>query len=77
VSSYGAKTHLLRLLERVANGEQITITEQGVPIAKVVPVSDADRHDTSEVIERIKAFRKGHTLGGLSVREMINEGKKY
>ena len=40
VGAYEAKTHLPRLLERVANGERITITKHGVPIAILIPVGD-------------------------------------
>jgi len=32
-----AKTHLSRLLERVARGEEIVIAKAGKPIAKLVP----------------------------------------
>jgi len=34
-----AKTHLSRLLERVAEGEEIVIAKAGKPIAKLVPYS--------------------------------------
>ena len=33
-----AKTHLCRLLARVASGEEITIAKAGVPVARLVPV---------------------------------------
>ena len=32
-----AKTHLSRLLERVAEGEEILIAKSGKPVAKLVP----------------------------------------
>ena len=38
VNIHQAKTHLSRLLRRVAAGEEITIARAGVPIAKLVPV---------------------------------------
>ena len=37
-----AKTHLSRLLERVAEGEEIIIAKSGRPVAKLVRVA-ADR----------------------------------
>lgn len=76
IGSYEAKTHLPRLLERVAKGEEFTITKHGVPIARLVPVEQEQQRDVRAVIAELKKFRKGHTLGGLSVREMINEGRK-
>lgn len=36
-----AKTHLSRLLERVAAGEEIIIAKAGKPIAKLVPYLDS------------------------------------
>lgn len=38
VNIHEAKTHLSRLLRRVAAGEEITISRAGRPIAKLVPV---------------------------------------
>ena len=40
VGSYEAKAHLPRMLEKVAQGEKITITKHGVPVAELVPVSE-------------------------------------
>ena len=34
-----AKTHLSKLLERVADGDEIVIARAGVPIARLVPVN--------------------------------------
>lgn len=76
VGSYEAKTHLPALLERVGRGEEIVITKHGVPIARLVPIEQERRRDVRAVIEELKKFRKGHTLGGLSVRDMINEGRR-
>lgn len=38
VNVHDAKTHLSRLLRRVAAGEEIVIARAGVPVAKLVPV---------------------------------------
>lgn len=76
VGSYEAKTHLPALLERVALGEEIVITKHGVPIARLVPVDRGRQRDVRAVIEELKKFRKGHTLEGLSVRDMIDEGRR-
>jgi len=77
VGSYQAKTHLPRLLERAARGERITITKHGVPIAMLVPFEDRPKADIRSVIEELKKFRRGHKLGKLTIREMIEEGRKY
>lgn len=40
VNTHEAKTQLSRLLRRVALGEEITIATRGVPVARLVPVSE-------------------------------------
>jgi prevent-host-death family protein len=40
VNIHEAKTHLSRLIERVANGEEIVICKSGKPVAKLVPIRD-------------------------------------
>ena len=37
VNIHEAKTHLSRLLERVAMGEEVIIAKAGKPVAKLVP----------------------------------------
>ena len=38
IGAYEAKTHLPRLLDRVVQGESLTITRHGRPVARLVPV---------------------------------------
>lgn len=77
VGSYEAKTHLPRLLKKVARGERITITRHGVPVAMLVPVERKAKKDVKAVIEQIKAFSEGRTLGkDLTIRQMIEEGRR-
>ena len=40
VGSFEAKTHLPQLLERVAQGEEFTITRHGKPVARLVALAD-------------------------------------
>lgn len=42
VNTHEAKTQLSRLLRRVALGEEITIANRGVPVARLVPPAPAD-----------------------------------
>ncbi len=77
VGAFEAKTHLSRLLERVADGEKFTITKHGVPVALLVPVDVDTQRDSREVISELKRFRKGRTLGELSIREMVEEGRRF
>jgi len=74
VGIYEAKTHLARILDEVERGETITITRHGRPIAKLSPI-DVMKRPVAEVIADIRANRKGRTLGGLSIKELIEEGR--
>lgn len=76
VGAFDAKTNLARLLDRVANGERITITRHGVPVAMLVPASGERRQTVEATIADIIAFRRGRTLRGLSIRRMIEEGRR-
>ena len=37
INIHEAKTHFSKLLQRVAGGEEITISRAGVPVARLVP----------------------------------------
>ena len=76
VGAYEAKTHLGQLLDAVARGETITITKHGVPVAMLVPPSNEQRPDIDAVIAELKELRSTVSLGGLSIREMIDEGRE-
>jgi len=42
VNMHEAKTHLSKLVERVERGEEIVISRNGSPVAKLVPVPAKD-----------------------------------
>lgn len=77
VGSYEAKTRLPALLDKVEKGERVRITRRGVPIAEIIPAGRSDEEDIAQVIEDIRRLRKGVTTGGMSIREMIEEGRRY
>ena len=76
VGAYEAKTHLPKLLERVLKGERITITKHGVPVAVLQPPDPENTFDTKSVIAELRKLRNKHTLDGLSIREMIEKGRR-
>jgi len=76
VGAYEAKTHLPRLLDEVAAGESITVTRHGVPVAVITPVSPRGPAAVREAIAGLRAFRSRHPLGGMTLRELIDEGRR-
>lgn len=77
VGVYDAKTRLPRLLDDVEKGETITITRHGRPVARLVPVTGRRKRTVEEVIAAIEDFRRGHTLGDITIRELIEEGRRH
>ncbi len=77
IGAYEAKTHLPRLLDEVEKGERITITKHGRPVAVLVPPTSAQAVDVEAVMERMREFREGNNLRGLSIRELIDEGRRF
>jgi len=77
VGLFDAKTHLSALVERVAQGEEITITKHGVPVAVLIPAVDRRRKDPRKIADRLRALRQGVRLEGITIRELIEEGRRY
>jgi prevent-host-death family protein len=76
VGAFEAKTHLSRLLDEVEGGEAITITRHGKPVARLIPVTSPNREERRRTIAELKKLRDRQTLGGVSVRELIEEGRR-
>ncbi|MCP3956750.1 MAG: type II toxin-antitoxin system Phd/YefM family antitoxin [bacterium] len=77
VGAYEAKTHLSRLLDETANGHRVAITRNGNPVAVLSPVPTARTRDRRMIVEQLREFRKGVTTGGGTIREMIEEGRRF
>ena len=77
IGAFEAKTNLSRLLRRVQAGERFVITRHGRPVAELVSFRSDDSEKVQAAIDDLKAFRKTHRLDGLSIREMIEEGRRH
>lgn len=79
IGSYQAKTHLPELLERVEHGEKILITRRGIPVAMLTQPPEKVTRDVRQVVEDMLAFRdsRKRTTGKLTIREMIEEGRRF
>jgi len=62
VNIHEAKTHLSRLLEKVAMGEEVIIAKAGTPVAKLVPIKPARRR-----------FKLGSAKGEFTVPDDFND----
>jgi prevent-host-death family protein len=75
VGTFEAKTHLSALLDRVMAGEEVVITKHGKPIARLVAAHRIDQARANDAFAKLKALRKRTTLGGLSWKELRDEGR--
>lgn len=76
VEALEAKALVGQLLDWVEAGEEVVITRQGKAVAHMVPVgaeSDSDRGRRAAA--RIRAMHKGVTLGGLAIKDLVNQGR--
>ena len=77
-----ADKQLSELLDRVEQGEEITITRQGPLVARLVPASDARQAASVEAFQRIR--RRAKTLSDTfsppvtidEILEWKNEGRR-
>jgi antitoxin (DNA-binding transcriptional repressor) of toxin-antitoxin stability system len=79
VGSYQAKTHLPELLERVAQGEKILITRRGLPVAMLTQPPQQVARDVRQVVADMLSYRdrQKRTLGKLTARDMIEQGRRF
>lgn len=81
IGIYDAKSSFSALLEKVARGERFIITNRSAPVAMQVPIEEARSGQTADEISSLftdmRALRQGVTLGGISVRELMDEGRRF
>jgi prevent-host-death family protein len=76
IGAYEAKTHLPRLLDEVAaTGKTFVITKHGQPVARLGPVRPS-KAEPAAVIAALRTARQGVRLDGLTLIDMINEGRR-
>ncbi len=81
VGSFEAKTKLAELLDKVEDGETVTITRRGKPVARLMPMPVGDREARmQDLIDEIVRTRKGRDRGakpGTTIPELIKAGRRY
>ena len=92
VGIFDAKKDLPSLLDEVEMGETVVITRLGKRVAVLEPVSEPAQptprpgerrrrspEEVQAILAEFREFREAHrgALRGLSVRELIDDGRKY
>jgi prevent-host-death family protein len=77
IGAFEAKNRLSELLTAVENGEEVTITKHGRPVAALIPFT---RHDPRRVAAAIAELRELRTkvrlAPGESLRDLISQGRR-
>ena len=58
-------------------GERFVITRHNHPVAELIPFQRREATRDRAAIDGPKEFQKTHSPGGLSVRQMVEEGRRY
>lgn len=85
IGAFEAKTHLSALLDAAARGEAVEITRRGKPVARLVPVDEAEEAgeaDRSPWVGKMRAaraaIRRSWTGPPVTIDEIIewkNDGR--
>ena len=83
ISAFEAKTRFGKLLDRVAQGEEIIITRHDKPVARIVPEGKRSLEKVRQAVAGLRALQKQiaarnagkKDLSWREVKAMIEEGR--
>lgn len=77
VGVFEAKNRLSALLDAVERGGEVVITRRGKPVARLTAHEPGfDREKARRAAAGLRAARAGARLDGLSIRDLIDEGRR-
>jgi prevent-host-death family protein len=76
IGAFEAKSKFGQLLDWVEAGDEIVITRRGKIVARLVPPAAAVDHGAGiAAAARIRARRRGVTLGALAIKDLVSAGR--
>ena len=76
IGAFEAKNKLGTLLDWVESGEEVLITRRGKAVARLVSAEPGfDQAKARQAAANIRARSVGVTLGGLKIKDLVNEGR--
>jgi prevent-host-death family protein len=76
IGAFEAKNRFGQLLDWVEAGEAVAITRRGKVVARLAPPGGAFNVEAaSAAADRIRVRRRGVTLGGAKITDLIAEGR--
>ncbi len=77
IGVFEAKNRLTALLDEVENGGEVVITRRGKPVARLIRAEFGLNGDKARrAADGLRAASKGQTLGDLTVKDLIAEGRR-
>ena len=77
IGAFEAKNKLGTLLDWVEAGEEVLITRRGKAVARLVPAEPGfDRAKARRAADDLLEARRGITLGGLKIKDLVSEGRR-
>jgi len=84
VTALEAKTRFGRLLDRVAQGEEIVVTRHDKPVARLVPADRPAQREVRAAVAGLRELRRAiamrresdPALTGAEVKSLIEEGRR-
>ncbi len=77
IGVFEAKNRLTALLDEVEAGHEVVITRRGKPVARLTAFEPGfDRARAQRAAQGLLAASRGQNLGGLSLKELIAEGRR-
>lgn len=79
IGTFEAKNRLSALLDLVEAGEEVTITRNGKPVARLVAAEARDDEKARRAVEAIREMRKQvkPDPDGLTIRDYVETGRRY
>ena len=84
VTALEAKTRFGRLLDRVAQGEEIVVTRHDKPVARIIPAGRPARHEVRAAVAGLRELRRAiamrrepdPALTGAEIKSLIEDGRR-
>lgn len=78
IGAFEAKTHLSELLAAAEQGETVTITRRGTPVARLVPVAGPSRVEALRRLSGLRArlAQHGAALSSEDILSARDEGRR-
>lgn len=77
IALFDAKNRLSELIDRVQAGEEFVITRRGKEVARLaLPTGSEAAQRAGDAVTSLRASRQGVSLGRLTSRDLIAEGRR-